>query len=72
VSELSPAVEQQLADMTEDEYTALTARVRPPTEPLDPKARAAAALRRELGVERRGKATKESAAEALRRFATGR
>jgi hypothetical protein len=28
VSELSPAVEQQLADMTEDEYTALTARMR--------------------------------------------
>ena len=37
----------------------------------DPKERAAAALRRSRGADRRGKATKESAAQALREYSGG-
>jgi hypothetical protein len=73
MTELSPEVEQQLADMSEDDFDSLVARVRPPEEPADPKARAAQALRREMGVYQRGrKPTKEQAAAALHRYATNR
>jgi hypothetical protein len=72
MTELPPHVEQQLADMPANDFDALIARVRPPDEPADPKERAAAALRREMGATRRGKATKENAAAALRQYANGR
>ncbi|WP_062539246.1 hypothetical protein [Mycobacterium celatum] len=73
MTELDPEVEQQLADMPEADFDALIARVRPPEEPADPKARAAAALRREMGANVRGKKpSKEAAAAALRRYANGR
>lgn len=65
---LSPYTEQQLANLTDEQFDALTARVRPPAEPTDPKERAAAALRRTRGVGRKRPATKEEAAEALRGF----
>lgn len=68
MSDLSPYVEHQLASMTEEEYDALTARLRPPAEPTDPKERAAAALRRTRGMDRKRPATKEEAAAALRSF----
>ena len=72
MTELSPQAEQQLADLSAEDFDALVARVRPPDEP-DPKARAAAALRKELGVGARGsKPSKERAAEALRRYASNR
>lgn len=66
---LDAVFEDRLANMTGDEFDALLLRVRPPQESSDPKERAAAALRRERGSERRGKATKQNAADALRRFA---
>lgn len=68
MSDLGPYVEQQLANLTEDEYNALTARVRPPAEPTDPKERAVAALRRNRGLDRPGKASKEAAAAAMRTY----
>jgi hypothetical protein len=58
--------------MSGEEFDLLIARVRPPDEPADPKQRAAAALRREMGVHERGKRSKEAAADALRRYANGR
>lgn len=66
--DLGAYAEQQLANMSSDEVDSLLQRVRPPSEPTDPKERATQALRRELGIESRGKATKERAAEALRTF----
>ena len=73
MTELDPVVEQRLADMPEADFDALIARVRPPEEPVDPKARATAALRREMGFNVRGrKPSKEAAADALRRFTAGR
>lgn len=72
MTELDPHTEQKLADMSTNDFDALIARVRPPDEPADPKERAAAALRRELGVHQRGrKPSKEAAADALRSFAAG-
>lgn len=72
MTELDPYTEQQLADMSPDDFDALCARVRPVDEPTDPKARAAAALRRARGLDRRKPATKEQAAEALRGYAANR
>lgn len=70
MTELSPAVEQQLADMPEADWAVLCARVRPPEETsTDPKEKAAAAVRREMGSNVRGKkASKEAAAAALRSY----
>ncbi|BBY84173.1 hypothetical protein H7I53_18365 [Mycolicibacterium pulveris] len=68
MTQLPPEVEQQIADMSEQDVDTLLARLRPPPEPTDPKARAAAALRRARGADRRGRATKESAAAALREY----
>ncbi|UVO10868.1 hypothetical protein NM962_12600 [Mycobacterium sp. SVM_VP21] len=65
---IGPYAEQQLADMTADDFDALVARVRPPDEPTDPKERAAAALRRDRGLDRRRPATKEAAVEAWRGY----
>ena len=36
MANLDPAVEQQLADMPDDDFAALMARVRPPDEPRKP------------------------------------
>lgn len=73
MTELEPHIEQQLADLSAGDFDALIARVRPPEEPADPKARAAAALRREMGFYARGrKPSKDAAADALRRFTAGR
>lgn len=67
--DLPPDIEQQLADLSADEFDDLVLRVRPPDEPADPKQRAAQALRRLRGLDREnGSATKESAAAALRRY----
>ncbi|MGV0796047.1 hypothetical protein ABQF26_03710 [Mycolicibacterium elephantis] len=66
--ELPPEVEQQIADAAEADVDLLLARLRPPPEQTDPKARAAAALRRHRGADRRGRATKEAAAAALREY----
>lgn len=69
MTELLPEIEQQLADLSADEFDDLVLRVRPPDEPADPKQRAANALRRHRGLDREtGAATKESAAAALRRY----
>lgn len=68
MSQLDPAAEQAIADMDEADVDTLLARLRPPPEPTDPKARAAAALRRARGADRRGRATKEQAAQALREY----
>ncbi|MGE7002977.1 hypothetical protein ACQKHK_12655 [Staphylococcus capitis] len=71
--EMDAFFEQKLANMTSDEFDALVLRTRPPQESTDPKERAAAALRRDLGVHQRGrKPSKEAAADALRRWATNR
>lgn len=71
MSDLSPHVEQRLADMSAEDFDALIARVRPPEEPTDPMERAAKALRRSRGLDRTGRATKEQAAEALRAYGAG-
>ena len=71
MSQLDPAAEQKIADMTETDVDLLLARLRPPPESTDPKVRAAQALRRSRGADRRGKATKESAAAALRQYGNG-
>lgn len=72
MTELPPDVEQRISEMTPEDFDALIARTRPPEEPTDPKARAAAALRRHRGADRTTKATKTEAADAFRRAATGR
>jgi len=71
VAELSPEAEQVIANMSEAEVDLLLARTRPPEEPADPMERAAAALRRSRGLDRKSKASKELAAEALRKYAAG-
>jgi hypothetical protein len=71
VSELDPTVEQQLADMSTQDFDALIARVRPPEEPADPMERAAQALRQMRGLDRHGKSTKDQAAAALRQYSSG-
>ncbi len=68
---MPPEVEQRLADMDEAEFDALLARVRPPEESADPKARAVAALRRHRGLDRTEKASKDDAAAALLRWRSG-
>lgn len=68
MTQLPPEVEQAIADMSEADVDLLLARLRPPPESTDPKARAAAALRRHRGADRKGKATKEAAAAALREY----
>ena len=68
MTELPPHVEQQLADMNEADFDALIARTRPPEESTDPKQRAVAALRRHRGLDRTTTASKEQAADALRRL----
>jgi hypothetical protein len=71
--EMDALFEEHLANLSADEFDALILRTRPPAELTDPKERAAAALRREIGVNVRGsKPSKERAAEALRRYANGR
>lgn len=71
-SDMDVVFEQRIANMTGEEFDQLVLRARPPQEISDPKARAAHALRRELGVEQRGRSSKQKAADALRRYATGR
>lgn len=71
MTELPPDVEQQLADMSAEDFDLLCARVRPPDEPADPMQRAAAALRCMRGVDGRSGVTKEQAAAALRRYGHG-
>ncbi|OCB52980.1 hypothetical protein A5722_25530 [Mycobacterium vulneris] len=71
MSSLDDAAEQQLAAMSETEVTELLARVRPPQEAADPMERAAQALRAMRGLDRRGSATKEQAAAAMRQYANG-
>lgn len=66
MTEFSPYVEAQLANMSDAEYDAFTARIRPPAEETDPKIRAANALRRSRGLDRKLPATKEQAAAAMR------
>lgn len=66
-------LEQKVASMTSDEFDAFVLRTRPPQESTDPKERAAAALRKQLGVNVRGrKPSNEAAADALRRYAANR
>ena len=75
MAELSPEAEEIIAGMSEAEVDLLLARTRPPEEPANPMERAAAALRRSRGLDRRSRASKETAAEALRKYAaknTGR
>ena len=71
MTELPPHVEQQLADMSPEDFDALIARTRPPEESTDPKQRAVAALRRHRGLDRTGKATKDDATAGLLRWARG-
>lgn len=71
MTDLSPYVEQQLADLSAEDFDALVARVRPPDEPTDPMERAAKALRRSRGLDRTDRATKEQAADALRAYNAG-
>ncbi|BCO36012.1 hypothetical protein BMW24_008700 [Mycobacterium heckeshornense] len=71
MSELDPQAEQQLADMSAEEFDLLIARVRPPDEPADPRERAAKALRNLRGVDRKTGTTKEQAAAALRQYSAG-
>lgn len=75
MTELEPEVEQALADMSAEDFDVLVARVRPPDggDPPTAKERAALALRREMGLNVRGKKpSKEAAAAVLRRYANGR
>lgn len=67
---LPPEVEQQLADMSPEDFDLLVMRVRPPEEPTDPKVRAARALRRHRGLDRTTTVSKDQAAAALRRLRT--
>lgn len=70
--DLGPYVEQQLANMSETEFDALAARVREPAELTPtPMEKAAAALRRSRGLDRKTPATKEQAA-AMRDYAANR
>src|SRR5262245_40990340 len=66
--ELDPEVEQQIADLSNEDFEMLRLRTRLPGEDsTDPKVRAAAALRRERGAYHRGQTvTKEQAAAAFR------
>lgn len=68
--ELPPEVEQRIADADEADVDLLLARLRPPPEATNPKVRAANALRRHRGADRRGRATKEAAAAALRQYSS--
>lgn len=65
--EFDALLEQKIANMSADDFDALAAKVRPPGE-LTPKQAAAAAVRKELGSEVRGRATKAKAADAMRAF----
>lgn len=65
---LPPGAREALSSMGEAELTELLAEVRPAQESDDPMERAAQALRRSLGVDRPGKATKEHAANAMRQY----
>lgn len=67
-NEIDPAAEAAVRDMTEAEFIAWSARVRPPVESTDPMERAAQALRRSRGLDRPARATKEQAAAALRDY----
>lgn len=68
MTELPPDIEQRIADMSPEDFDLLVARTRPPEEPADPKARAVAALRRSRGLDRRTRATKDGAVDALRKY----
>jgi len=71
MTEIPPEVEETIASMSEGEFTGLIAKVRAPEESQDPMERAAAALRSLRGVDRRGTATKEAAAAAVRAYGSG-
>lgn len=71
MTELPPDIEQRIAEMTADDFDLLIYRTRPPEEPDDPKVRAANALRRARGLDRKTRATPEQAANALREYRTG-
>lgn len=68
MSELPVEAEVALAAMSESEVTELLHRVRNPDEFDDPMAKAARAMRRELGSDQRGHATKSKAADAVRAY----
>jgi hypothetical protein len=69
VTELPPEIEQRIADMTPEDFDMLVYRTRPPEEPADPLERAAAALRRSRGLDRKSKpASREEAAAALAKY----
>jgi hypothetical protein len=69
VTELPPEIEQRIADMSVQDFDLLVYRTRPPEEPADPRERAAAALRRDRGLDRKSKpASREEAAAALVRY----
>lgn len=71
MAELSAEAEAIIAAMTEGEVDLLLARTRSPDEPADPKNRAVAALRANRGLDRKERATREQAADALRSYAAG-
>jgi len=71
MTEIPSEVEQTSAEMSEGDFTAFIARVRPAQESQDPMERAAAALRQMRGLDRAGESTKEQATAALRAYNAG-
>jgi hypothetical protein len=66
------AIVAALAAMTDAEVAESLAAARGDAEPVDPKGKAAAALRRHRGADRTARATKAEAAAAVRRYTFGR
>ena len=62
------AIVAALAAMTDAEVAETLAAARGDAEPVDPKEIAVRALRRHRGLDRTGRASKEQAADALRRM----
>jgi hypothetical protein len=71
MTEIPPEVTETIAAMSEGDFTAFVAQVRPPEESADPMERAAKALRNLRGLDRPHKSTKEQAAAAMRHYASG-
>jgi len=66
------AIVHALAAMTDDEFTAAVTDARGvDTAPLTPQEKAVAALRGHRGLDRKTPATREAAADALKRYASG-
>ena len=68
MTELPAHIEQQLADMPENDFDALVLRVRSPAEESDPQVRAARALAKAVGGQPKPKVSKERAAAALSNY----